>query len=361
MVFYFVFLYRFLKFGQTMDALGFTLFAALHILSRYIGVVLVGTGILTSLFLIPGGWYKRLARTLSFMAASSFMVILWLWRNILVSRSLTGPRPSPRSSFWECLSQAREMLVNWFGFGEGYLALVTILCAGLVIWFIWKRGWRNENEPLRVKWVISLVLFAVSYTAVMVPSFSILDNKPVLDRYLSPVFIPCLILFFYMVERLRGSIRNAFFYKALPLIWLVFIIPMLPAASELFNTRATASSTSFSIYSLQGSSLVKTLHTTVLPDLPLYSNCQRCLYVYANIHPAAIFDEDPMDRPYMPASAQDLPAVLVWFNDVTPGKTSLTAPRFLPDINRLLGMKVQVSPIVETDDGGVYQISGQKP
>ena len=360
MVFYFVCLYRFLKFGRTMDALGFTLFAAVHVLSRYIGAVLVGVGLMTTLFLIPGSWYQRLTRALSFGAASSFMVILWLWHNILVSRSLTGPRPSPRYGIFECLLQAKEMLVNWFGFGEGYLALVVILCGGLAVWFIWK-GWRNENEPLRVKWAVSLVMFMVFYSIVMIASFSVLDNQPVLDRYLSPIFIPGLILLFYMVERLRETIRNTFFHRALPLVWLIFIIPALPTAIELFNTRATATSTSFSMYSLQDSSLVKTLHTTVLPDLPLYSNCQRCLYIYAGIHPATIFDEDPMDKPYMPASPQDLPAVLVWFNQVTPGKMSLPEPRPLPDIHKLLGMDVQVSPIVETDDGGVYQIFAGKP
>jgi len=106
---------------------------------------------------------------------------------------------------------------------------------------------------------------------------------------------------------------------------------------------------------------VKALQAAVLPGLPLYSNCQRCLYIFDHIHPAAIFDEDPNDKPFMPGSPQDLPAVLVWFNDVTPGKMDLPAPRLLPDIDKLLGMDVQVSPIVVTGDGGVYQISARKP
>jgi hypothetical protein len=146
----------------------------------------------------------------------------------------------------------------------------------------------------------------------------------------------------------------------LPLVWLLFLIPAVSLAATLYQTPVQASSMIFSIYSLQDSSLVKMLRQTALPDLPIYSNCQRCLYIYDNIHPAAIFDEDPNDKPFMPATEQDLPALLIWFNQVRPGKTNLSAPRPLPDLNRLLGMQVRVSPLVETNDGGVYQLSPTK-
>jgi hypothetical protein len=133
----------------------------------------------------------------------------------------------------------------------------------------------------------------------------------------------------------------------------------LPLAAELLNTPVQASSKIFSIYSLQNSALVQEVKQTSLPDLPIYSNCQRCLYIYDNIHPAAIFDEDPADKPYMPAASQDFPAVLVWFRDVKPANVNLSAPRPLPDLSRLLGLAVQVHPLVETSDGGAYLLTTQ--
>jgi hypothetical protein len=102
---------------------------------------------------------------------------------------------------------------------------------------------------------------------------------------------------------------------------------------------------------------VKAIRQTTLPDLPIYSNCQRCLYIYDNIHPAAIFDEDPTDKVFMLAANQDFPAVLVWFKDVKPANVNLPAPRPLPDFSRLLGVTVQAQPLLETADGGVYKLN----
>jgi hypothetical protein len=78
------------------------------------------------------------------------------------------------------------------------------------------------------------------------------------------------------------------------------------------------------------------------------------LYIYDNIHPASIFDEDPRNQPFMPTAIPDFPAVLVWFDPVKSANLDFAAPRALPNLSRLLGLPVEVEPIVVTADGGAY-------
>ena len=355
LIFYFVFLLRFLRQGRAIDALGLTLCTALHVLSRYVGVILIGVGVLAALFLLPGGLKQRLRCALSYAAATSFLTGLWLVRNLLEARTLTGPRVAPQTSLWVTLQQAGDMLADWFNLGPGYLVFMILLAAALAAWYLW-RGLRQEENVVRKKAALALVLYLFIYPAFMVPTFSVLDITPVENRYLSPIFIPLVVLLLIMLERLRQQIDHRRISRLLPLVWLLALLPALSMAVDLFNTPVQASSKNFSIYAFQDSPLVRALKQTTLPDLPLYSNCQRCLYIYDNIQPAAIFDEDPKDKVFMPASSQDFPAILVWFKDVKPANMNLPPPRPLPDIPGLLGVAVQVRPLLDTADGGVYQL-----
>jgi hypothetical protein len=112
-----------------------------------------------------------------------------------------------------------------------------------------------------------------------------------------------------------------------------------------------------SIYSMHNDALVKYLLDNSLPaDTAIYSNCPRCLYLFANIQPAIEFNDSLKYRNIQPGSK---PFYLVWFNTVPPVEDSFGEKYLVPDMKEILKKDLQIQSLAENQDGSIYLIQAQ--
>ncbi len=109
------------------------------------------------------------------------------------------------------------------------------------------------------------------------------------------------------------------------------------------------------MYSLKNSETLAYLQQNALPgEHTIYSNCHRCLYMFANIQPALPYDSKVRDMYLTPAS---LPFYIVWFNEVLPEDGSVGVHYQMPDPAELLEIPIKIKKYAAFSDGTIYLVS----
>ena len=215
----------FLQRGGWTPLLWGAVFTALAALTRYPGVVLIGTGVL---LLLP---LARLRHTLAFGACSSLPLLPVLAHNWTVSGSLAGVRKGSDQPLSEGLSQTANIFWKWAipphgpdelvdyllwrvtGLGApdwfGSLLWTTtglVVAAAVAVVVLSGRGLGmggNRTAPAYFGLVPALLFggFASVYLACMVVVFPLMLPVAIYDRYLLPVYVPLLLAAVLLLDR----------------------------------------------------------------------------------------------------------------------------------------------------------------
>ena len=182
-------------------------FTALAALTRYPGVVLIGTGVL---LLLP---LTRLRHILVFGAVSSLPLLAVLAHNWAVTGSLTratGNRIILRGqSLSDGLSQAIEVFREWVvppnaPDGLEYLLWLTVAAVGLAAGAVGLRNRRSDSETapvyIRLGLAIPFGTFTVIYLVflIVVVPFTV---GQIINRYLLPIYVPLLLVGVFFLDR----------------------------------------------------------------------------------------------------------------------------------------------------------------
>ncbi len=183
-------------------AAGFTALAAL---TRYPGVVLIGTGVL---LLLPRA---RLKQTLGFGAISSLPLLAVLVHNWAVSETLTGrPTKTSGQSLSAGLSQIVDVFSEWVvppnaPDGVAYLLWLAVGLVGLagaaVVLHRSPAGPRAAPAYFRLEPAIPFGVFAVAYSVSLVAVVPFTVTQIVDSRYLLPVYVPLLLTAVLLLDR----------------------------------------------------------------------------------------------------------------------------------------------------------------
>ena len=183
------------------------IFTALAALTRYPGVVLIGTGVL---MLLP---LARLKHTLVFGAISSVPLLAVLAHNWTVSETLTGKRRDSGSSLSEGLRQTVEVFREWVvppNAPEGltYLLGLAVAAVGLAVAAVVLRaiyGGRPDQEAgpayFRLWPAIPFGGFALIYLVLIVAVVPFTVNQGFDSRFLLPVYVPLLLVAVFLLDR----------------------------------------------------------------------------------------------------------------------------------------------------------------
>ena len=188
---------------------------ALAALTRYPGVVLIGTGVL----LLP---VARLKQTLVFGAISSLPLLAVLARNWAVTESLTQVAGKKNDISGQSLSAGLSQIVEVFGEwvvppnapdGLAYLLWLVVggvglACAAVVLHTT--RMHRNGRRPapeaapayFRLEPALPFGVFAVAYPVFMVAVVPFTVAQGIDSRYLLPVYVPLLLTAVFLLDRL---------------------------------------------------------------------------------------------------------------------------------------------------------------
>ena len=176
-------------------------FTALAAITRYVGVVLIGTGVL---LLLP---LARLRHTVVFGAVSSLPLLAVLAHNWAVTGNLTratGYREHPSGqSLSDGLRQTVEVFHKWVvplysPDGFAYLlwpavAAVILASAAAVL-----RGHRPDPEATPA---LPFGVFAVIYIVFMVAVVPFTVDHDIDSRYLMPIYVPLLLAAVFLLDR----------------------------------------------------------------------------------------------------------------------------------------------------------------
>ena len=181
-------------------------FTALAALTRYPGVVLIGTGVL---MLLP---LARLKHTLVFGAISSVPLLAVLAHNWTVSETLTGKRRGSGQFLSEGLRQTVEVFREWVvppNAPEGltYLLGLAVAAVGLAVAAVVLRaiygGRLTKTGPayFRLGPAIPFGGFALIYLVFMVAVVPFTVAQGMDSRYLLPIYVPLLLAAALLLDR----------------------------------------------------------------------------------------------------------------------------------------------------------------
>ena len=193
---------------------------ALAALTRYPGIVLIGTSVLLLLVRRTPPLAARLKDAIAFGVVSSFPLAAVLTRNWAVSGTLTGPRYGSGQSLSDLLSQAADVFRGWViplnapdGFGSllwaatGLVVLAAgavVVGSGLGVGAGGKDKGRTERPvpPLfGLGPAVPFGGFALAYLGFMVAIVPFTVYQGIDSRYLLPVYVPLLLAAVVLLDR----------------------------------------------------------------------------------------------------------------------------------------------------------------
>ena len=173
-------------------------FTALAALTRYVGVALIGTGVLV---LLP---LARLRHTFVFGAISSLPLLAVLAYNWAVSQTLTGPRPGSGQSLLDSLSQAMEVFRAWVvpnaPTGLAPLLWLAVAAVGLAGAAVVLRSTRRRSD-FRLKPALPFGMFAGGYLVFLIVVVPLTVGEGINSRFLLPVYVPLLLAAVLLLDR----------------------------------------------------------------------------------------------------------------------------------------------------------------
>lgn len=361
---FFLWFTRFLESGQRKYALLFTLAAALHALTRYPGVALIFTGCLALLFFPADAIWKRLKRTFLFGFYSSLPLALWMARNYIMTDLFAGVRTPAQLTLADNLRLAGTTIANWF-FPPNWNPIAAVLLFGLLAIALAATMMKRQQtflQSLTNPIFLLLLLFTLIYTVYLIITLSIYHNAQLGNRLLSPIFVPLWLILAHLILQIKVALvsptRTPGWVNLLALSLILGCLPAPVTAQFTLAQRETITfSTDFSMYSLKNSETLAYLQQNALPgDHMIYSNCHRCLYMFANIQPALPYDSKVSDMYLTPAN---LPFYIVWFNEVLPEDGIVGVHYPMPEPDKLLGIPLKIKTYAAFSDGTIYLVSPQ--
>ena len=197
-------------------------FTALAVLTRYLGVVLIGAGILMLLVRRTPPLVALLKDAGVFGAISSIPLAGVLTRNWVLSDTLTGGRSGSGQSLFDSLSQVVDVFrewviprdaVEWFAyilrratglgtpdwFGSLLWAATGLVVVAMVAVVV--LSGRGRSPFFRLGPALSFGVFAGAYLVFMVVVVPLTVTQIIDSRYLLPIYVPLLLTAVFLLDR----------------------------------------------------------------------------------------------------------------------------------------------------------------
>jgi hypothetical protein len=355
---------------------GSAILIALAFLTRYIGAVLVATGVLSILLFSLQSVRRRLVDSALFSLISVGPIAFWLLHNALAGESATSRELLFHPITRQQVNWALSTLGSWVLLPDsspGWLKILPYLVIGLLGTAVvivrhrqyrlpsnWQRWATLSGLPPMIR---ILMVFIPFYLAFLLVSLTFLDaNTPLDSRILSPVYVTGVILaVYFLADGLRWLHRPAVVRYALISLSFVFLAA-LAARSLNYIQSSYAGGIGFTSRWWRESPTLAVLQSYA-PTTVVYSNAPEALYLYTtrDVRPMPKKYESANLRPNQNYEAELMAlkedvwrrgSIIVYFDPMI--RSTLPAER---EILETLGLKI----LEQTADGVIYGIKGQHP
>lgn len=220
---------QFLREDRQRYLVGSGILVSLACLTRYVGVAAVGAGLLTLLLRRHSSNTQKLLTMFIFGLTAVLPTTIWLVRNLLVGGYVTAFSTTAPHTLTENLGYLFEVLSLWL------LPLVVnpavrlsgaVLVVGvLVSWFtllIWK-----DSTDLTYRNFMPVLSFFFTYPAVMVYAATTVSLFPLDNRYVSPVYVPLVVLLCAAIHHTQAQASTHWRRRALHSFFMAGLILMV--------------------------------------------------------------------------------------------------------------------------------------
>ena len=265
--------------------------SGLAYLTRYVGISLFSTVLVTLLVFRPG-WKKKVRDCLIYLASGLPFILIWTLRNMTISDNPANrmfawhPIPPDKvqegvMNFWSWLLPDRLNLVQrlfpllsilLYGF-------TLVLIIGLIIMVVKNRQrWLNhDGMDIYISWIFGI--YAIIYLGTLILSLTFIDASPIFEnRILSPIFL-CLI-----VIGMKGCLwlwqRPALVSKIITAILILFLLSSLSDRAVHVAQELHQDGQGFASAVWRDSETMQAVRE--LPDKTIYSNKATAINLLAN-------------------------------------------------------------------------------
>lgn len=265
------------------------IFTSLAYLTRYSGLALVATFVVT-LVLLHDTWKKRITSTLTYLAGFAPLTIAWSIRNNLVAGNATNRtlvwHPVTGETLKQGLRTFSEFLVPveewrsvWFKSPEIFLVVIVIILVAVLTWILVNglRRFFKPSTPMPEVIGFTNGLYIFGYLASTLFSISLFDaSTPLKVRILAPVYLPLLLLLVNAGMWVWNRRQRAGRVIVIGLATLIFSVSIVGQARSV--TDLTGGGTGFASFKWYDSKVMDYLKT--LQGISIYTNEPGAVYLY---------------------------------------------------------------------------------
>ena len=347
-------------------------------LTRYFGISLAVTGAAAILFLQGTSFRLRLNHLIWFGAVSAAPLGVWASRNFLLDSTLFGGRDPSPYPLHHNLYFALTRVMSWF-FPLDYLAsslkytkahFVLGAMAGYIVGLVWSPTNVLKQLKPAIRRIGPEILFFGIYSTLLIAASTITAHEGIHDRYMSPVYVPTVLIFLYLLERRLAGSSTFFSFRlfcfggsltmqklAYPILiaWLAILITRTAfTASHLMQTGL-----GYNHIDWRTSETVSYLRRQILSgdtDIAVFSNDPEAVYIHTgasvSYSPEATGYRSSEPRRPVASLAGKWPGsqttILVWFHE--------TERAHLFEVHELEQI-ADLTVVKALQDGTIYSVS----
>jgi len=363
---FFISIENYLKKESNIHLLLAAVFTALACLTRYMGVVLVFTGLLMLLF-----QSKKLIRKfvdmLIFGFVSSFPLSLWAIRNYIASSTFFGARTVSNYTLIQNVKFALNTVISWFlpvqkllvVMGRGKTVLLTIIILAAVIVFVLAgvfaalRSKHGKTPCTSLTGLLIASAYIAIYTAYLIASATSVAFDTIDNRLMAPVFVPLVLIIVVAADGIADAFKQENVQRITTVVTAVIfsimlVYPAMSIAADIRNSLRSGAGI-FSSDVWHGSDLIAYLRENP-PKHQVYSNFPDAVYALTGI-PARYTPKknslpDYGFERFEKKVKEDKTSYIVWFN-----KNTSSSFYNVDELRRYFKIK----KIADLEDGEIYE------
>jgi len=293
---------------------------SLSCLQRYIGVAMIPTALAAILLLVKIPVSGRIKYSVKLLIISLTPLFLWLFRNYMLTSTISGPRITSSYSFQHNIAKTFDVITSWFipsfislNIRLIFVGILSVILISIAINKYYKKASSNKNMILIQA---GYILIYATYVVIL-SSVSSLD--PIPYRYLAPVYIIFICFVFILLEiasewlNEKGTIKNFGTYVVilLCLTWYLYFINY----NHKYIMYTVANGAGYSMDKWQLSPILKYIKNDPLNG-KIYSNAPDALYILGGVKAEWVPRREEGYDNFKKMIKKDGNNYVVWLNNV---------------------------------------------
>jgi len=287
-----LFLYYFDEYktkGNISSLILFAAAASLACLTRYIGVILILTGVINILFQKSKLFKEKLQHIIVFIFITCLPIGLWIIRNIVLSKTFVGQRADSSYTLYDNITFLVNTILQWFlpfeVAGWQLFASSLIIFVLLLLLIIW---WRKKNW-IYINELYPVFIFIILYSVIILITSTTTAYDHIANRLLSPIHIPAIIIIFFVFDKVLIWLSGYFSQKLVTALFIVIVLSWYtyPVGKTIYIINDYIKSSGFGYNSINWDKkeTIKyiTDHKELSGKYTFYSNVPEAVYILTNI------------------------------------------------------------------------------